>query len=153
MNISKDRVGGLLLLVFCLLYGWLIQDIRLLPFQMDDAFTARTMPQALTFLGVGMSAALIVFPGNTDPVVLKGMQWGRVGIFLALMSAYGLTIRPMGFIASTSVFLMVGFALLGERKPITLFLAAVPLVVLFWVLMTQGLDVFIEPLPEFLRGD
>ena len=59
--------------------------------------------------------------------------------------------RPLGFLLSTSLFLMLGFAILGERRPLTLILAAVPLVVAFWVLMTQGLEVFIEPWPEFLR--
>ena len=38
-------------------------------------------------------------------------------------------------------------------SPVTLLAVAVPLVVAFWVLMTQGLDVFIEPLPFFLRGE
>ena len=59
--------------------------------------------------------------------------------------------RPLGFILSTSLFLMLGYALLGERNPLRLILAAVPLVVGFWFLMTQGLDVFIEPFPAFMR--
>ena len=49
------------------------------------------------------------------------------------------------------LFLMIGFWLLDERKPTHLLLASVPIVVLFWVLMTQGLDVFIES-PILKRG-
>ena len=48
---------------------------------------------------------------------------------------------------------MIGYWLLGERRPLLLIIAAVPLVVAFWVLMRYGLDVFIEPLPVFLRGE
>lgn len=152
MRLSKDRIGGLLLLAFCVTYGILSQDIRLLPFQETAAFHARTMPEVLTVLGIGLSLATIVFPGSRETPSFAGYNWVTCGFFLALMSLYGFSIRPLGFLLSTSLFLMLGFALLGERKPLTLVLVAVPLVVAFWVLMTQGLDVFIEPLPSFLRG-
>jgi len=68
------------------------------------------------------------------------------------MSIYGFAIRPAGFILSTSAFLMIGFAMLGERNIIRLLIVAVPIVVGFWALMNLGLGVFIEPLPIFLRG-
>lgn len=152
MGLSKDRIGGLLLLAFCVAYGILSQDIRLLPFQETTAFHARTMPEVLTVLGIGLSLAIIVFPGSRERPSLAGYKWVTCGLFLALMSLYGFSIRPLGFLLSTSLFLMLGFALLGERRPLILVLVAVPLVVAFWVLMTQGLDVFIEPLPSFLRG-
>ena len=152
MTLSKDRLGGILLLIFCLIYGYLSQEIRLLPFQRNAAFTARTMPEALTIIGVGLSLLLIVFPARPDTPQIRGLLWGKTAIFLALMSAYGLTIRPMGFLLSTSLFLIIGFALLGERRPVILLAVAVPLVFAFWALMTQGLDVFIEPLPAFMKG-
>ncbi|WP_350333627.1 tripartite tricarboxylate transporter TctB family protein [Coralliovum pocilloporae] len=150
MLLSKDRIGGVLLLLFCLTYGYLSQDIRLLPFQANVAFHARTMPEVLAVLGIGLSLIVIVFPGSSEGLDMRGYDWPKVIVFLVLMSAYGLTIRPLGFIISTSLFLMIGFRLLGERKIPVLLMVAVPLVVAFWVLMTQGLDVFIEPLPSFL---
>ena len=153
MSISKDRVGGLLLLAFCIAYAFLSQQIRLLPFQENVAFHARTMPEVLSVLGIGLSLVVIAFPGSKKQLDFTGYDWVKVALFLALMSAYGFTIRPLGFIVSTSLFLMIGFWLLGERRPLYLIAVAVPLVVLFWVLMTQGLDVFIEPLPSFLRGE
>lgn len=152
MSISKDRLGGLLLLAFCVTYAFLSQQIRLLPFQESSAFHARTMPEVLSVLGIGLSLIVIAFPGSRQPVSLKGYDLVKVALFLGLMSVYGLTIRPLGFIISTSAFLMIGFWLLGERRPVYLVLVAVPLVVLFWLLMTEGLDVFIEPLPAVLRG-
>ncbi len=152
MPIAKDRIGGVLLLVFCIAYAFLSQQIRLLPFQENVAFHARTMPEVLSVLGIALSVIVIVFPGSRARLDFTGYDWLKTILFLALMSLYGLTIRPLGFIASTSLFLMIGFWLLGERRPLYLILVAVPLVVLFWTLMTQGLDVFIEPLPAFMRG-
>lgn len=153
MFLSKDRIGGALLLLFCIVYGLLSQNIRLLPFQENVAFHARTMPEVLSVLGIGLSLLVIAFPGSHKKPELTGYNWLIGAAFLALMSLYGLTIRPLGFILSTSLFLMIGFAILGERRPAILLAVAVPLVVAFWVLMTQGLDVFIEPLPEFLRSE
>lgn len=153
MPISKDRIGGLLLLAFCVAYAFLSQNIKLLPFQQNVAFHARTMPEILSVLGIGLSLIVIAFPGSKAKLDMTGFDWAKVALFLMLMSVYGLTIRPLGFLASTSAFLMIGYWLLGERRPLLLIIAAVPLVVAFWVLMRYGLDVFIEPLPVFLRGE
>ncbi|WP_419909338.1 tripartite tricarboxylate transporter TctB family protein [Hoeflea sp.] len=152
MLFSKDRIGGVLLLAFCITYGILSQNITLLPIQAKAAFTARTMPEVLMVLGIGLSLLVVLFPGAHERPQFAGFNWGKAILFLVLMSVYGLTIRPWGFLISTSLFLMIGFALLGERSIFKLLVVAVPLVVCFWLLMTQGLDVFIEPLPWFLKG-
>ncbi len=152
MHLSKDRIGGLLILLFCLVYAWQSQNIRLLPFQLNSAFHARTMPEVLAVLGIGLSLLVIVFPSSRDTLSLRGLNWPLGLAFLVLMSIYGLAVRPVGFLLATSLFLMIGFAMLGERNIARLVLVAVPLVVLFWVLMNYGLSVFIEPLPAFLRS-
>lgn len=150
MTVSKTRIAGLLLLCFCLFYAYLIGHIRLLPFQLQDAFTARTMPTVLVVLGIVMSLILVVRPKDDEALSLKGLEWKTTLAFLALMSLYGFLLKPLGFIIATSAFLMVGFFLLGERRPIILFFVSVPIVVAFWVLMTMGLDVYIDPAPSFL---
>ncbi len=150
---SKDRIGGVLLLAFCIAYAVLSQRITLLPFQANVAFHARTMPEVLSVLGIGLSLLVIVFPGSDERPRFAGFNWTQGFLFLILMSAYGFTVRPLGFIVSTSAFLMIGFALLGERSAWKLVVVAVPVVVGFWFMMTQGLDVFIEPLPAFMRED
>lgn len=152
MLFSKDRIGGALLLVFCIAYGILSQKITLLPFQAKSAFNAQTMPEILTVLGICLSVLVILFPASSDKPKLAGFNWLTAFLFLCLMSFYGLSVRPLGFILSTSFFLMAGFALLGERSILKLIIIALPIVVGFWLLMTKGLDVFIEPLPWFLKG-
>lgn len=149
--LSKDRIGALLLLTFCLGYWYFTYQIRMLPFQKQAAFNAQTMPEALSVIGVVLALLLLVFPGSDERLSLTGFRWKQGLAMLGLMVFYGLTLRPLGFIASTSVFLMAGYAVLGERRPLTLVLASVPIVVAFWALMTQGLDIYVAPLPEFLR--
>lgn len=155
---SNARIGGILLLAFCCFYAWKIGDIRLLPFQANQAFTPRTMPQVLAIIGISLSILIIIFPDSSGPKRLvetfksNELNWKLGLAFLVLMSIYGLTVRPLGFILSTSVFLMAGFAMLGERNILKLVFVAVPLVVAFWALMSLGLSVFIEPLPLFLKG-
>lgn len=152
MFFTKDRIGGILLLLFCCVYAFKIDNIRLLPFQADHAFTARTMPEVLAVLGVILSLALIAFPSNRERFTVRDVNWPLGLAFLVLMSLYGLTVRPMGFLLSTSLFLMIGFAMLGERSALKLVAVAVPLVVIFWALMNYGLDVTVQPLPSFLRN-
>lgn len=150
--LTKDRIGGLLLLAFCLFYWSKIGDIRLLPFQAGQAFTPRTIPQVLAVMGIVISVLIVVFPGNKERFDLRALNWPLGLALLILMSVYGLAVRPAGFLMATSLFLIIGFALLGERSILKLVLVAVPLVVAFWALMNYGLSVYVAPLPIFLRG-
>ena len=125
MRMSKDRIGGVLLLIFSLFYWWKISDIRLLPFQANQAFTPRTIPEVLAYLGIGLSILIIVFPSNREQVNISQLNWPLGLAFLALMSVYGFTVRPLGFLLSTSLFLMAGFFMLGERKVLKLLLVSV----------------------------
>jgi len=146
--LTKDRIGGLLLLLFCSAYLYLSYGIRMLPFQKTHAFNAQTMPEALGFLGIGLSLAILVFSGKSEKLDLRGYNWGVGAWMIGLTIFYGFTIRSLGFIPSTTIFLMTGYIVLGERNPLILILASVPLVVAFWLLMTQALDIYVAPWPN-----
>ncbi len=152
MFFTKRRIGGLLLLAFCVTYGLLSQQIPLLPIQARSAFNAKTMPEVLSVLGIALSLAIVFLPAPGEYLELKGKAWGMTIAFLVLMSFYGLTIRPLGFVLSSSILLGVGYWILGERKWWLLLITSVPVATAFWALMSLGLGVFIEPLPWFLRG-
>ena len=149
--LSQDRIGALLMLAFALGYGALSFQIPLLSFQSEAAFTARTMPQALAVLGTALSLALLFKPGGDAYALPRGYRWGRIFLLCVLMIFYGFTVRPLGFLISTSLFLIGGFVILGERRLWLVLVASLPPVILFWVLMTQVLSVFIEPWPEIFR--
>lgn len=150
--LTRDRIGALLMLAFSLFYWLQIDEIRVLPFQANAAFTARTIPEILAVMGVVLSLVLLLKPGSNEKVQVAGFLWGKAALICIAMVAYGLTVRPAGFLISTSLFLMFGFWVLGERRPVIILAASVPLVVLFWLLMTQVLDVYIAALPAFLEG-
>ncbi|MEM1314301.1 MAG: tripartite tricarboxylate transporter TctB family protein [Pseudomonadota bacterium] len=152
MTLSKDRIGALLLLAFCCGYWFMTYRIRMLPFQADQAFNAQTMPEALAVLGVILCLAILVFPGASDRPEVAGFKWGLGAFMIALMVFYGLTLRPLGFLASTTLFLIGGYAALGERNPLMLLIASVPIVFGFWALMTYGLDIYVAPLPAMFSG-
>jgi len=147
--LTKDRIGGFLLLVFCSAYLYMSYGIRMLPFQKTQAFNAQTMPEALGYLGIALSLAILFSPGKGEKLELKGFNWTTGGWMVGLTIFYGFAIRSLGFIPSTTVFLMTGYYVLGERKPLMLILASLPLVVAFWFLMTKGLDVYVAPWPPF----
>ncbi|MGP1394091.1 MAG: tripartite tricarboxylate transporter TctB family protein [Inquilinaceae bacterium] len=150
--LTRDRLGALLLLAFSVFYGVRIFHIPLLPFQADQAFTARTLPEALAVLGIVLSLILLFKRGSAAGPDLAGFRWVQAGLLCGLMVIYGLTVRPGGFLIATSLFLIGGFLVLGERRVVLILGASVPLVVAFWALMTQVLGVYIPPLPTFF-GD
>ena len=151
--LSRDRIGALIMLAFSIGYGLMIFRIPLLPFQAQVAFTARTMPQALCLLGIVLSLVLLFKPASGETAVkVAGLKWKTAAALCALMVFYGFTIRGLGFLISTNVFLIGSILILGERRAWLIFLASVPIVFFFWVLLTQFLGVYIAPWPEFLTG-
>ncbi|WP_029058277.1 tripartite tricarboxylate transporter TctB family protein [Stappia stellulata] len=165
--LTRDRIGALLMLAFSLGYGAMIFNIPLLPFQANQAFTARTLPQALSILGVVLSLALLLKPlrgtAREDDKIWRanmirlltrvpglGFPLGKVLMLCVAMVFYGFTVRPLGFLLATTLFLVASMYVLGERRHVMAFSIAIGVTVFFWVLMTQFLDVYIAPLPTFL---
>ena len=153
MKLSKDHIGGTLLLVFFLCYGWLSLDISLLPAHKDLAFTARTLPYSLAALGIVLAATLIAWSPAAIPTERQPLHWGRFLCFLVLMSIYGFTLRQLGFIPATIIFLSCGFMLLGERRVLWLVGLSSLVACGFWALMNFGLGVFIAPWPTMLAAN
>ncbi len=148
---TKDKVGALFFLVLSIAYGVLAFDIPLTFVGMDEVFTARTLPFALAVAGAVVAFFILVLPsaktgGNAAiGAAFHGLNWKQVALLAGLMVFYGLTIRGIGFVLSTSLFLIGGFRVLGERRILVLLLASVPVVIMFWLLMTRVLGVYLDP--------
>lgn len=160
MTLSRDKAGALAFLALAIAYGMFIQDIPLLPGDEMEPFNARTLPKALAW-GMGIvSFLMLVLPTRNKEeavpflTVFKGLNWLKALALLASMVAYGLALKPMGFILATILFLLAGQLILGERRPLILFLASVPLVIAFWFILSQLLDIYLDPgdLFRFLGG-
>ncbi|QUM77127.1 tripartite tricarboxylate transporter TctB family protein [Moritella sp. 24] len=152
--LNRERVSGLIFLLVCLIYGYQTTQIQLFPGDEYEAFTARTLPYLLTVAGVVMSLLLIVMspvkPCHEDVCEQQAaneshLDWRLLISFIILMTAYGLGLTWLGFVLATSLFLLGGFWLLGERRKAVLFGASFPFVTLFWLLLTKVLDIYLEP--------
>ncbi len=144
--LCRDRVGGLIFLIFCLTYGYQTTLIPLYPGDEYAPFTARTLPWMLTSAGVFFSLLLIVMaqPDEKSGATLD-FDWRLLITFILLMTAYGFGLTWVGFVLATSLFLLAGFWVLGERRKLVLFGASFPFVTAFWLLLTKGLDIYLEP--------
>jgi putative tricarboxylic transport membrane protein len=144
--LSRDRVGGLIFLIFCLAYGYQTTIIPLFPGDEYEAFTARTLPWMLTIAGIFLSLLLIVMaqPNEKSGAVID-FDWRLLISFVLLMIAYGFGLTWLGFVLATSLFLLAGFWVLGERRKSVLFGASFPFVTAFWLLLTKVLDIYLEP--------
>ncbi|KOO13136.1 TctB [Vibrio xuii] len=144
--LSRDRVGAMIFLLVCLCYGYQTTQIPLFPGDEYEPFTARTLPTLLTFIGIGLSLLLLV---TGQPDVKSGavveFNWKLLIGFLVLMALYGVGLTYVGFVIATSLFLLAGFYLLGERRKKVLLGASFPFVIAFYLLLTQGLDIYLEP--------
>jgi putative tricarboxylic transport membrane protein len=148
---AREKVGALVMLLFSMAYGLLALKIPLSFLAQNEFFTSRTMPYALAVLGVFIALLILVFP-TTDPEGKRslreethGMDWKTAILLVVGMIAYGLTMKWIGFIISSILFLLVGFYILGERRIKRMLLASIPLVVMLWFLMSSLLGVYIAP--------
>ena len=150
--LTPHRLGGLLLLIFCAVHGWLSFDIPQLTQPFAGSFDARTLPQFLAALGALLSVALIAQPGGEPMPDFARLSWGRFAIALVLMFLYAAAVRPAGFLIATTLFLAAGFRLLGARRAGVLAGVALALSIAFWALVTQVLGIYMPALPTGWGG-
>lgn len=150
-QIHKEKLGALLFLAFSIAYGVFTFDIELPFFADEEEFNSRTLPMALAVLGGGVSVLMLLLPApqkeEKDQLnhAFLGFNWKDVALLLGLMVFYGLTIKSIGFIISTILFLAGGFWILGERRIKVILLASIPLVVIFWYVLSELLGIYIDP--------
>jgi putative tricarboxylic transport membrane protein len=147
MNLTKDRFGGLLFLLLSVTYGYYAADIPLLPGDKFEPFHAQTMPYWLSGLGVIFSVLLIGLK-PVQATANESLSKSNIVLMLGLMAftfAFSVALPWLGFPVTTSIFLASSYWLLGERRPKMLILASVPFALVFWLLLTQVLDVYIAP--------
>lgn len=159
---ALDRWIALILLGLCLAYGytaWFTMDAELAPFMRRNPIWPSTFPKVLSILGV--IASLIILLGLEKSSTEVGeIDYRRLGdyhlsqalLLLALMVAYALGLRPLGFLFSTSAFLILGSFILGERKWHVMLPVALIATFSVWYLVQEVLGIYMRPLPGFLGG-
>lgn len=159
---ALDRWIALILLGICLVYGytaWFTMDSGLAPFMKRNPIWPSTFPKVLSILGI--IATTIILLGfekgkpkeaDIDYRRLGEYHLGQALLLLGLMVVYALCLRPLGFLISTSAFLILGSFILGERKWHAMVPVALIATLVVWYLVQQVLGIYMRPLPGFLGG-
>jgi putative tricarboxylic transport membrane protein len=148
---KTEKAGALILLTFSIAYGLLAYKIPLTLLAQRETFNARTMPFALGIIGTLLSFLILVLPsGRTDEEekvkdAFRGLDWPSTGLLIGMMIFYSITLRFLGFVISSTIFLVGGFYILGERRIWLLLIGSVPLVLFIWFLMSRILGMYIAP--------
>ena len=161
---ALDRWIALIFIVFCCAYGYLAfftMDQLLPPFMQRNPVWPSTFPKVLSVLGIVVG--LIVLLGieapssDKDPSAtdinyrrLHEYKLGQALMLLGLMVLYALMLRPAGFLIATSVFLMGGSLILGERRWLAMILTSVIATGFVWYLVQEVLGIFLRPFPFFM---
>jgi len=153
MKISKNVIGALIFFIFSICYGHYAEQIPLYPGEEYDVFTSQSMPKLYALIGMLVSGFALVISfindmraSRDDNNIVRSVDkkgWLQVASLIALMVYYGATLEQLGFILSTISFLVFGYLILGERSIKRLFLASVPVVIVFWAIMTQLLGIYL----------
>ena len=157
---TLDRWIALILLGICIIYGytaWVTMDASLAPFMRRNPIWPSSFPKVLSVLGI--LACLIILSGlekggekigEIDHRRLGDYFYGQALLLLGLMVLYALCLRPVGFLVSTSAFLIMGSFLLGERKWHIMIPVAFVATGSVWYLVQEVLGIFLRPLPAFM---
>ncbi len=141
-------VAPLVLFVVFAAYGYEATQIVVFPGQELEPFKPRTMPVALAVAGLLFAAIrmLQVFRQGEDARIdWRAYDWTRAALMCMAMLGYGLLFVPLGFVAATTLFLLTGFLVLGERRRSVLLILPLAFTLVFWALMTQLLDLYLAP--------
>ena len=115
-----DRYIAVALLAFSIGYGYLAWTHPLLPFETRMPFKPNTMPLGLAGLGIVFSSLLLLLPSNDrlekDAEGWRGFAWKNTALLIGLAIGYALLLRPIGFIASTTLFIVLSSRVLGETN-------------------------------------
>ncbi|WP_127116009.1 tripartite tricarboxylate transporter TctB family protein [Shimia sediminis] len=159
---ALDRWIALVLVGVCLAYGyaaWFTMDGSLAPFMKRNPIWPSTFPKVLSV--IGLIASLTILLGlekaeekeaDIDYRRLGDYHLGQALFLLGLMVAYALCLRPLGFLFSTSAFLILGSFILGERRWIVMVLVSLTATLIVWYLVQQVLGIYLRPLPGFIGG-
>ena len=152
MKISPSKIISLLFFIFSGFYLYTAYQIRVFAFDENAAFNARTFPVYLGYAGLIFSALYIILPerrpSNVDVSIL---EYKKTILLVVLMIIYGITILKAGYFLSTSIFLVLSYIVLGERRWIWVFILSFPFVAIFMYLLHGLLNIYLrDPFLKYL---
>ena len=152
MKISPSKIISLLFFIFSGFYLYTAHQIQVFTVDENAAFNAKTFPIYLGYAGLIFSALYVLLP-ETRPsnVDLTVLDYKKTITLVILMILYGLTILRAGYFLSTSIFLVLSYIVLGERKWLWIFLLSFPFVAIFMYLLHGLLNIYLrDPFLQFI---
>ena len=145
MKITPSKIISLLFFVFSGFYLYYAHQIQVFTFDENAPFNAKTFPIYLGYAGLILSSLYIILPEtNPSNVDLRVLDYKKTILLVILMILYGITILRAGYFLSTSIFLVLSYIVLGERKWIWIFLLSFPFVALFMYLLHGLLNIYLR---------
>ena len=152
MKISSVKIISLLFFILSAFYLYTAYQIQVFSFDENAAFNAKTFPIYLGYTGMFLAGLKIILPERLkEEVDHKVLDYKKVIFLIIIMIFYGLTILRAGFFLSTSIFLLLSYYFLGERRWKWMLLFSFPFVALFMLLLHGVLDIYLrDPLLKYL---
>tara|TARA_A100001015_G_scaffold58929_1_gene64930 strand:+ start:1635 stop:2105 length:471 start_codon:yes stop_codon:yes gene_type:complete len=152
VKITPSKIISLLFFVFSGLYLYTAYQIQVFAFDEKAPFNAKTFPIYLGYAGLILSALYIILP-ETKPtnVNLRVLDYKKSIFLVVLMVLYGITILRAGYFLSTSIFLVLSYIVLGERRWLWIFIMSFPFIAIFMYLLHGLLNIYLrDPFLKFL---
>ena len=152
MKISSVKIISLLFFVLSAFYLYTAYQIQVFSFDENAPFNAKTFPIYLGYTGMFFAGLKILLPEKLkEEVDHKVLDYKKVIFLIIIMIFYGLTILRAGFFLSTSIFLLLSYYFLGERRWRLMLIFSFPFVALFMFLLHGVLNIYLrDPLLKFI---
>ena len=152
MKISSVKIISLLFFILSAFYLYTAYQIQVFSFDENAAFNAKTFPIYLGYTGMFFAGLKIILPeGLKEEVDHKVLDYKKVIFLIIIMIFYGLTILRVGFFLSTSIFLLLSYYFLGERRWKLMIIFSFPFVALFMFLLHGLLNIYLrDPFLKYL---
>ena len=152
MKISSVKIISLLFFVLSAFYLYTAYQIQVFSFDENAPFNAKTFPIYLGYAGMFLAGLKIILPERLkEEVYHKVLDYKKVIFLVIIMIFYGLTILRVGFFVSTSIFLLLSYYFLGERRWKFMIIFSFPFVAIFMFLLHGLLNIYLrDPFLKYL---
>ena len=152
MKINSVKIISLLFFVLSAFYLYTAHQIQVFSFDENAPFNAKTFPIYLGYAGMFFSGLKLVLP-DQKPVEVdaKYLEFKKTILLVIAVIFYGFTILKVGFFLSTSLFLVLSYYFLGERRWKLILIFSFPFVAIFMYLLHGVLQVYLRaPLLKYI---
>lgn len=146
---NKDKVGSSFILLFSLVYLVAIFDIQVNQSLSYDVVSARTLPFCLAVIAIVVCLLQMFFAAKESAEeslssAVQGFQWQPCLRLTGAMFVYGFSFEFLGFFIATFLFLLVGFAILKERRLPLAASVAGGVAFFMWFILTQVFGIYLD---------